>query len=188
MSSDSVDTRLANEDIPLCFDTNAIFGKVSSELFLRSVRVRFPRRKLLIPVNTVAERARQLRAEKGDAFRVSDIRAFLDSPDLGLEVVGFDREVALNGWLAVTGGFRNQDWEWEERPVPRKRSEQPCAERCRTGDHMVYAVARSQDALLVTEDKMLLAQVARDGMPPGAIKTSELKTFVAFGIPGVPSG
>jgi hypothetical protein len=139
-------------------------------------------------VNTVAERARQLKAEKGDGFKVSYIKAFLDSPDLGLEVVGFNREVALNEWLAITGGFRNEDWGWEHRPVPQTRNEQPCAERCRVGDHMVYAVARSQNALLVTGDETLLAQVARDGIHPGAIKTSELKAFVGFGIPGVPSG
>lgn len=165
MNSLSLDPRIADPDIPLCFDTNAIFGKVFPARFVRTVRERFPRRPLLIPVIVVAESVRQLKVAYQDRFNVNMIRSFLRMPEYGLEVVAFDEEVTLDSWLAVTGRFSEVEWE---------------RERCRTGDHMIYALARSRNALLVTGDKPLRKQIAKDGVYPGAIETNELKKFLGL--------
>jgi len=54
--------------VPLCFDTSAIFGKVSFASFLGRVRRTFPARRLILPAWVVAERSRQLHEEYGNQF------------------------------------------------------------------------------------------------------------------------
>jgi len=177
-----------NENIPLCFDTSAIFGEKTAKSFLTSVRKRFPNRKLLIPTWVVAERSRQLKLERGNKFDLSKIRGFLDDSEIKSELVGFDREIVMrlegnklqSDWLKVVSQFGDQEWAWEKRPLPKENKDQPCAQRCRTGDHIVYAIALRHGALLVTEDKQLLAQVLKDGAYPGAIRAKELKKFIGY--------
>ena len=168
---------LFDESVPLCFDTNAIFGKTSSTHLLESARKRFPERRLLIPAWVVAERGRQLKIEYGEEFDSSVIETWLNKLSIKAEVLAFDQEVALGKWLDVVGRFQNSEWSWTGQPLSEKR---PCAERCRTGDHIVYALALTHGALLVTGDEGLLEQVAADGAYPGAIDVYQFKALLGF--------
>lgn len=160
---------------PLCFDTSAIYGDRRSVTNLESIRKRFPDRRLLIPAWVVAEKARISQAERASEFRVSLLEAFLRAPNLGLEVVPFDSSVALGGWLAATNHPEvSGRWSWQTNPIPQHRLEQPCGERCRTGDYIVYALARHHQAVLVTEDRALLNQVQHHAYHPGACRIREL--------------
>lgn len=167
---------LFDESVPLCFDTNAIFGKTSATDFLESIRRRFPARRLLIPAWVVAERGRQLKIEYGEEFDSSMIETWLKKPSIKAEVLAFDQEVALGGWLDVVGRFQNSEWSWTGQPLSEKR---PCAERCRTGDHIIHALALTHGALLVTNDKGLLS-VAANCSFLGAIEVEQLKTLLDF--------
>ncbi|MDG4594583.1 MAG: hypothetical protein P9F75_02640 [Candidatus Contendobacter sp.] len=175
MSARTIDQLLHDENIPLCFDTNAIFGSRAGPELLRKIRERFRARKLLIPAWVVAERSRQLKMQYGTRFNRSLIEGFLADPELELELLAFDRDVALSGWLDVVERFQDNEWRWEEQPTSKPR---PCAERCRTGDHIVYALALAHRALLVTGDKPLLRQVAADGAYPGAIGVDRLRALL----------
>ncbi|MDS4060272.1 MAG: hypothetical protein RKP73_17135 [Candidatus Contendobacter sp.] len=175
MSTRTIEELFDDETIPLCFDTNSIYGKKEGPLLLMKTRERFQSRKLLIPALVVAERSRQLKAEMGDKFKRSSVKSFLSDEDLKLEVASFDEKVALGGWLNVVGRFTNLEWDWKRQPPEKPR---PCAERCRTGDHIVYALALTHGALLVTGDGGLLKQVAADGTYPGAIHTNQFKALL----------
>ena len=177
MSAKMISQILLDEQIPLCFDTCAIYGENTALKFLESVRKRFPQRRLLIPTWVVAERVRQLKVEHGENFRLSLVMGFLKKPDLKLELSPFDESVALNGWLDVVGRFQDSEWDWKGRKT---LDSQPCAERCRVGDHIIYAVARAHKALLVTEDDGLLKQVGANGIAPGAVHARELKRVLSW--------
>lgn len=177
MNTRTIKELFDDETIPLCFDTNSIYGKIEGPALLMKIRERFRSRKLLIPAFVVAERIRQLKAEKGDKFNRSWIEDFLSDEDLKLQVLPFDQEVALGGWLDVVGRFSDKAWSWKTQPPEKPR---PCAERCRTGDHIVYALALTHGALLVTDDKELLWQVAANCSFPGAIEVDRLKVLLDF--------
>ena len=180
MTADAVQKVLSNNDIALCFDTSAIYGNRVGPALLEAIRERFPTRKLLIPAWVVAEKTRDLKAIHGPDFRLEEIEGFLQDDELDLNIVAFDENVSLNGWLEVTERLGPKGWKWEKRDLPKVRKEQPCAERCRSGDYIVYAIARTHKALLVTEDKELREQVERDGTYPGVITARELAKFVGF--------
>lgn len=180
MSTRTIDQLIHDENIPLCFDTNAIFGSRAGPELLRKIREHFRARKLLIPAWVVAERSRQLKMQYGTKFNRSLIEGFLADPELGLELLAFDRDVALSGWLDVVGRFSDKEWGWKTQPSEKPR---PCAERCRTGDHIVYALALTHGALLVTGDGGLLKQVAADGAYPGAIDVDQLKALLDLSAP-----
>ena len=74
------------------------------------------------------------------------VRAAVTSPDLGLDVVPFDQDVALGAWLRATALRGERSWAW------RPGVTQPCGERCRSGDYVVLATAVAHSALLVTDD------------------------------------
>jgi hypothetical protein len=189
MSENVYHQAIDNERIPLCFDTNSIFGKKAGPAFLINIRERFPKRRLLIPTWVVAERSRQLKLKYGEKFKLSEIRDFLQDADIAIELVGFDDTVMRleqnklqSDWLKVVGQFEDNEWAWEKRLLPKENKDEPCAQRCRTGDHIVYAIALRHSALLVTEDKQLLDQVLKDGTYPGAIRAKELKRFIGYHI------
>jgi len=175
---------LHDERVPLCFDTSALFYKQAVERFLRDLRTVFPHRDVLIPVTVVAETVRQLSAAKGAAFSDKPIRRFLAHPDLALEVVPLDVEVAVTAWRTVTDPIAST-WRWEDLP---RSTQRPCAERCRTGDYQIYAVARHRGALLVTDDRGLRAQVKRDGYQPGAVSRDALQSVVLGGLERLSAG
>lgn len=180
MKARAIQELFDDETIPLCFDTNSIYGNIGGPALLMKIRERFQSRKLLVPAFVVAERSRQLKAEKGDKFNRSWIEDFLSDEDLKLQVLPFDQEVALGGWLDVVGRFSDKAWSWKTQPPEKPR---PCAERCRTGDHIVYALALTHGALLVTGDGGLLKQVAADGTYPGAIDVAQLKALLDLSAP-----
>ena len=173
---------LDDESVPLCFDTSAVFGSREAPRFLRQVRDRFPGRMLIIPAWVVAERVRQLRIKYGNEFDPSMIRReFLNAKTLDLFVAPFDEDVALLGWVEVTGRFTDEEWSWENHPLKRSSKNLPCAERCRSGDHAIYATASAHRALLVTNDDGLLEQVKRDGYLPGAVSKECLRARLDLG-------
>lgn len=182
MTSESSREALDNASIPICFDTNAIFDAHTGPLLLESVRERFPIRDLFIPIFVVAEIARRYKVRHGEQYdpTLTHILFVLKDKELRLKVIPFGNKLALNVWPAVTGKFAQDDWAWGwgKRPCPKKPRHPPCAERCRTGDHLIYALARSRNALLVTGDKPLLREVAQDD--PGALSTCELKRFLGL--------
>lgn len=180
MDSRAIDELIADETIPFCFDTNAIYGEREGPYFLEHIRDRFPTRRLLIPIWVVAERCRQLKVKRKDKFKRSLIESFLANPDLKVEVLAFDQETALSSWLDVVGRFSDKEWDWKGQPPEKPR---PCAERCRTGDHIVHALALTHGALLVTDDKGLLKQVVADRAYLGAIDVNQLKTLLGLYAP-----
>lgn len=189
MSENVYHHAIDNEKIPLCFDTNSIFGEKAGPEFLINIRQRFPNRKLLIPTWVVAERSRQLKLKYGETFKLSEIRDFLQDPDIAIELAGFDDTVMRleenklqSDWLKVVGQFEDREWDWRKRALPKIREDQPCAQRCRTGDHIVYAIALRHSALLVTKDDQLLNQILKDGVYPGAIHAEELEQFIGYHI------
>jgi hypothetical protein len=119
----------------------------------------------------VAERARQLASEKGPRFEPRFVRAFVETlRAIPVEFPGFALETALSAWPEVTGRYPAGVWCWENAPPACTR---PCAERCRTGDHIVYAIAREHEAVLVTNDRKLREQAELDCYEPGAMSLSE---------------
>jgi len=166
-----------NEHIPLCFDTSVFFVRGKALPFFRKVREQFPERTLIVPAAAIAEHARQLMARRGRTPEeaVIELKTYLDDDDNGLTVGDFNSAVALYGWVKVTGHFDEQIWKWQKRPVPKSRSEQPCGERCRVGDHAIYATALTHGALLVTSDKSLIDQVQGENTYPGAVYLEDFR-------------
>ncbi len=166
----------ARADVPLCFDTSAIHGNVAGANLLHAIRKQFPAREPIVPAWVVAEKVRQMRLDMGEAFNMAKVRGFLSDPDLKLEVKPFNRNTAIGSWQELVGPFSNEEWRWEHLPaeyVPR-----PCAERCRTGDHIVYAIARAHGALLVTDDRGLVAQVQTDAYRPGVVMVQAVQSML----------
>lgn len=161
--------------VPLCFDTSAVPSQGNPVKLLLPIRERFPGRRLLIPAWVVAEAVRQLRAKHGDAYRDNMVAAFLDNPELNLEVVGFERATALGAWPQVAGRFADADWRWELRPLPEKRRDQPCAQRCRAADHAILAAAVQARAVLVSDDDELRREAANAALLPAAVSVKELR-------------
>jgi len=189
MTENSYHPAIVNEGITLCFDTNAIYGKRTALNFLIGIRDYFPNRRLIIPAWVIAERLRQLMVEYGSGFQFSKVRYFLEGlKKHKIEIVAFDIDVVfreeeiISDWLKVVGQFEDKEWDWAKRPLPKIRKDQPCAQRCRTGDHIVYAIALRHSALLVTKDDPLLNQVLKDGTYPGAIHAEELERFIGYHI------
>lgn len=176
MDSNIPNDAITDESVPLCFDTSAIFGLRAGPRLLLKTRERFPQRSLLVPAWVVAERARQIKVEQGARFNPARLRSFLEDEDLRIEVPVFDREVALGAWLAVVGRFSNDQWRGGEQA----QEQRPCAERCRLGDHIVFAFAVAHGALLVTGDGGLLEQVERDKAKPGCIHLKILMDFLGY--------
>jgi predicted nucleic acid-binding protein len=170
---------LQQADMPLCFDTSAIYGNVEGARLLQKVRDQFPRRELIIPAWVVAEKLRHMRQRMGANFRMSLVESFLSDQDLRLRVVSFSLKTATDAWLGVVKNFTDDEWRWER--LPKEYTPRPCAQRCRTGDHIVYAVAREHRALLVTRDDGFIAQVQRDVYLPGAVHIQELQSMLSPG-------
>jgi hypothetical protein len=167
---------LGQDDIPFCFDTSAIYGDVAGPRLLKGVRDRFPNRELMIPAWVVAEKLRQMKRARGERLDMVRVRGFLADPDLKLRIMPFGRETATGSWLEVVGNFTDEQWRWEH--LPKQYTQRPCAQRCRSGDHIVYATARTHGALLVTEDDGLIKQVQEDGYEPGAIAIQALQSLL----------
>ncbi len=165
-------SELLDPAIPLCFDTSAVFGTTSGPALLHSVRARYPKRELILPSWTVAERVRQLRQDLGHKFDPSVVRGFLRDPNLKLKLSEFSAEVALDSWVAVTAQLPGH-WSWEGLPESRR----PCAQRCRAGDYLVAAIAAFNDAILVTDDKALSAQMRT--FLKGCISSQELRASLS---------
>ena len=157
-------------EAPLCFDTNSVWGVVEAPRQLRRIRQRFPERRLLVPAWVVAERVRQLAVSYGSEFKPELISAFLDDESTALEIVPFSAATSLHAWRLATSKL-SQSWDWKDGTETTKR---PCAERCRSGDYLVYACAIEHHALLVTEDKVLAKQAKSDGRLPGIVSMSQL--------------
>ncbi len=168
---------LGRGNVPLCFDTCAIYGDVEGPSLLRRVRDRFPERDLIIPAWVVAEKLRQMKRDKGALFSMARVRAFLLDQDIRLWVVPFGLETATDAWLEVVGNFRDDEWRWEG--LSQEYTERPCVQRCRSGDHIVYATARMHRALLVTQDSGLIDQVRRDAYVPGVVLIPALRSMLA---------
>ena len=161
----------------LCFDTCAVYGSGGTATLLRKLRDLFPERALLIPSFVIAERARQLRVSKGPDYDASVPARFVEQLEqLGVAFPPFDTGTALVAWPETAGRFPDDRWRWEDAPTGSKR---PCGQKCRTGDHIVYAIARAHSAVLVTDDRDLLLQVSADGYQPGAVKLSEVRSWVS---------
>lgn len=157
-------------EAPLCFDTNSIWGEREAPRHLRRIRRRFPRRRLLIPAWVVAERVRQLSERYGDGFEPSLIAAFLDDETTSLEVVPFSRDVSVGAWRKATAKL-SRPWDWKGGQDP---TERPCAERCRSGDYIVYATAIAHGAVLVTDDTAFAEQAARGDLIPGVASMADV--------------
>lgn len=160
---------LLDPRVPLCFDTSSVFGVRHGPELLRAVRKKFPERELILPAWVIAERARQLRSQLGERFDPQLIRAFLFDPELNLRLADFTTETTLRGWLAVTTELPGP-WGWEGLPLPPNR---PCAQRCRSGDYFVAAIAASHDAVLVTDDHNLRQQM--QSLLRGCISSGQLR-------------
>jgi hypothetical protein len=169
---------LEREDVPICFDTCAIYGDIEGPRLLEKLRERFPERELIIPAWVVAEKLRQMKRDKGAKFDMSRVQLFLSDPDLKLRVMPFSLETATDSWLEVVGDFTEDNWSWER--LPNQYTPRPCAQRCRSGDHIVYAIARAHRALLVTQDQGLITQVMQDGYVPGTADIPALKSMLAI--------
>lgn len=178
------DVLLSDPSIALCFDTSAVFGGGKTFELMELSRERLgDGRPLLIPTVVIAERVRQFKVELGSSFDPNKVHRFVGylRDTLGVEFPCFTEDAAINGWAVVAGNFSSDEWSWENAPLDRLLSKQrssPCAERCRTADHMIYAIARARGALLVTNDKGLKGQVNHDGYVPGAITVTELQRLL----------
>ncbi len=160
---------LLDPAIPLCFDTSAIFGVRQGPALLRDVRKRFPERELILPAWVIAERVRQLRSQMGLRFDPQVIRAFLSDAELNLRLAEFNADAALTGWLAVTSDLPGL-WGWEGLT---HAVERPCAQRCRSGDYFVAAIAASHGAILVTDDHGLRQQM--QSVLRGCVSSNQLR-------------
>jgi len=166
---------------PLCCDTSALYFPAT----LRRLRQRFPARRILLPVIAYFERQRQLRVRFGPSYRPEVLRQNLLEP-LGVEIVICEESVALllaemaerieTRVLSDLAG--NEAWSDQRarQNMIRVRAQElrtrqanwtpvlqgepglpaPCGQRCRLGDYVVAATARSRDALLLTADRALL--------------------------------
>ena len=180
-SANLADVWLADSTHPICCDTSALYYPG----ILRYLRQRFPVRHILLPTIAYFERQRQLRVRFGPSYRSEVLRQNLLEP-LEIELISCGESIALSlvqmaeqvetrtlsslagdqTWLeqkarqemirAYARQLRDQQANWipllqGERDLP-----MPCGQRCRLGDYIIAATARSSSALLLTADEALL--------------------------------
>jgi predicted nucleic acid-binding protein len=166
---------------PICCDTSALYFPST----LRRLRQRFPTRRVLLPAIAYFERQRQLRVRFGPVFHPEVLRQNLLEP-LGIEILSCEEPVALLlaqmaeqiETRALSDLAGNHAWSDQQarQNMIRVRAQElrtrqanwtpvlqgepgfpaPCGQRCRLGDYVVAATARSRDALLLTADRALL--------------------------------
>lgn len=173
MSASDLD--LLNEEVPLCFDTSAIYGQRGARRLLQTLRDRFPSRRLIVPALVVSERVRQLKEEFDRSerkFDVEMVKGFLQDPRLRLEITAYDHEIALGAWVDLAAGLPDQVWK-PYFEIKKTLDRRPCGERCRAGDHLIQATARQHQAILVTNDDVLYQHAAR--LQPGVVREVELR-------------
>jgi predicted nucleic acid-binding protein len=149
---------ILNPAIPICFDTNVLYGNLHLTR-LPSCKAKWPDRSLLIPSIVVAEKVRQ-RIWSGLSFDASKFRSFLAN----YQVVAFDNESAMDPWSAAL-----------QRIEPKTKDSWERA-RVRWPDYAINAIARRHKAILISEDGCLRADINMDY--PRALKWQQFEPFL----------
>lgn len=152
-------TALTDENVPLCFDTSAVYGTGQSVELLDDCRGTWPHRRIIIPAIVVAEQVRHWMDKQNRPFNRSMFESFLSN----YEVAGFDGTVALESWHEVLRQLQPQNrdepwvWRFDKPPAPLTRTRaRACAQVCRWPDHAINAICRCHRALLVTDRKSVV--------------------------------
>lgn len=184
---------LADPIHSICCDTSALYYPGT----LRHLRQRFPARRILLPAIAYFERQRQLRVRFGPAYRPEVLHQNFLEP-LEIEIVSCEEPIALllaqmveqietRALNRLTGSqtwpdqqtrqemirahaqeLRTQQANWTPLLQGECGLPTPCGQRCRLGDYVIAATARSHNALLLTTDRALLDVVEHhpDLFPP----------------------
>lgn len=162
-----------DSNIPLCFDTNALYGFKETPKFLSRCRNTWPTRKLLIPTTVVAEQVRHWISQRSAPFDATQFESFLEN----YTVVTFDLEAVLHPWHEVVSILQSSSEPWHYRDVPfRQNRNEACAHVCQWPDHTIHAIARQHKALLVTDDKALANRMT--GYQPGTVSRHNIEELL----------